>query len=212
MGMNLLRAQEHPSFASSLQPRRRCSWCCCLRRHCIDNDYDDTDTNGGSGGLCPPCMPPAVSGGLMAAAMWIVVDVYVMAAHGHGPRPQPWHWVPAIVGLTAFVMMTLTPWQHLQQQQDDATWYDTGGDGGGAGCARCWLFSTFVMSFAAIMTAIVLATSFPPLPPPPAQVQHPKSGIPDAELNVAMALQAVLFMAATLCWGWGRQSHQTRDN
>jgi hypothetical protein len=141
---------------------------------------------------------PYASGGFFAAGWWTLADAWLVA------RPLEFlHVVPGLVGTFGFVLAALTPFRALRQG-DDAFWaFAGGGDERFNGCARCWLFAAFVVSLAAVMTGVVLATTLPDGTPRQDPAPWP---------TVAATLQAVCLLAASLAWIARQLNHANADD
>ena len=168
---------------------------------------------------------PYVSGALFAAAWWVYIDALLYhAARGCAPAPDAAWYMPGLLATFAGFMAALTPLDAL----DTNSWQSFASSatpGGRASCARCWLFCSFLLSFAALILAILISVGIsradtvgPPASPPtfPGLVPLHTAGAPavagwdlarpqfSAWPGHAMLVQAAGILAATVLWMYGR--------
>jgi len=94
------------------------------------------------------------SGGLFAAAWWVFVDAVAWhRAHGMAPAVDAAWALPGLTCTLAGLMAAMTPMDALGTE----SWHAFSDRPARASVARCWLFGSFIVSFAGLAAAATLA-------------------------------------------------------
>lgn len=95
-----------------------------------------------------------VSGGTFAAGWFVFVDAWVVhEARGLMPPVEAAHFVPGIVATISMLMVCCAPFRAFTEDAGSLARPTV------LSCARLWLFSSFLMSFASVGVSVVVAQS-----------------------------------------------------
>jgi len=98
-------------------------------------------------------LSPAMSGACFGGAWWALIWVQARFTAGLGTSLEPRNAIPPTLGFLGFCMTLMTPAHALRERGQDDVFVTQYG-----GCARCWVFSAFVVLLAGLMVGGVLGT------------------------------------------------------
>jgi len=116
---------------------------------------------------CPKKLPswmlPGTSGALMSLAWWLYIDaVQRQRTYGYLPRDDASWMLPGMLSMLGACMMVMTPLHALQMnlgEDDDMYAVLAAPSPASTSCARCWLFASFLTSFAGLMTSLLVGAA-----------------------------------------------------